>query len=218
MARISCLVEVAEGDVLIDEGTDSDEIGYILRGALGMVKTLEDGRSHIIGLLVPHGMYGRIFNGALSYRVEAISDSQLLKIRRDAFERILQDAPEIERRFLVEVLDELDAAREWILLLGGRRIVERLASFLLILSRQRRRDHRHAAPARPDGPDPFTLRIPLKRSDLARHLGTRPETLSRALHELEDDRVLRIVDPYKVEITDFEGLVDIAGHDLTLDS
>lgn len=200
--------DIPRGQRIVGEGGRSDEIGYLLRGALGMQKCLPDGRTHIIGLLVPTDMYGRLFDGPSSYDIVALTEARVLAFPRDAFEEILKTTPEIERLFLVNVLDELDSAREWILLMGGHKIVERVASFLLILFRRKLRatGPQGVAAAR-------TVDIPIRRTDLAHYLGTTPESVSRALHELEHDGVLRLKDAYRIEIADLPGLVRVSGAD-----
>ena len=130
-------------------------------------------------------------------------------------EKILRDVPEVERLFLINVLDELDAAREWILLLGGHKATERLASFLLILSRRKTRLWNAAQIKQPP---PIPIHLSIRRVDIAHYLGTRPETLSRAVHYLERAEAIRIVDPYRFEILDLDLLTEIAGHDLNVDT
>ncbi|TCM77336.1 Crp/Fnr family transcriptional regulator [Rhodovulum steppense] len=205
---IARLRDIPRGGVVVTEGGRPDEIGYLIHGALGMQKQLPDGRVHIIGLLVPTDMYGRLFDGPAAYDIVALTDARVLAFPRDAFERILVSSPEIERRFLVNVLDELDSAREWILLMGGHKIVERLASFLLILLRRMLRGGRHRVPGAP-----VTVRIPIRRVDLAHYLGTTPESVSRALHELEGQGLVRLRDAYEIEIADLPGLVRVSGAD-----
>ena len=210
LLAISELHTVPAGTVVIPEGERSDQLGYIVDGTLAMKKRLPDGRTHIIGLLVPTDLYGRIFDGASAYRIETLTEARLLSFDRAGFERILAGAPEVERMFLVEILDELDAAREWILLLGGRKVVERVASFLLILCRRRARE----LVPEPQAAGPVRVHIPISRTDLAQYLGARPESLSRALHELERVKAIHMNDPYDFELVDIARLVEIAGHDL----
>ncbi|MFN3938651.1 MAG: Crp/Fnr family transcriptional regulator [Gemmobacter sp.] len=200
--------DVPAGTVLIPEDTIAAEVGFVLRGSLGMVKVLPDGRRHIIGLLVPTDRFGRIFDGPSGFRIEALSDAQLLLIDRRAFEDVLRDHPEAERKMLVHLLDELDAAREWVLLIGGTRVIERVASFLLILLRR--------ADTTSGGNGGVVVQ-PLTRRDLASFLGARRESISRALRELQAGGVLRILAPNRFEILDVGRLVAIAGQDLVID-
>jgi CRP/FNR family transcriptional regulator len=199
--------DVAAGDTILERGVRSEDVGYVLDGTLAMVQVLEDGRKHIIGLLVPTDIYGRLFDGPSNYRVEALSAARILSFPRAFFEQVLRDNPEAERLFLVHLLDEVDAAREWLLLISGRKAVNRLASFLSILLR-RSKFKRIGGQA--------VVHVPLSRKDLAHYLGARPETLSRAFHELEGKRVLQIEDPYHFTIVDEEALIAASGDDLTL--
>ncbi len=196
----------ARGDVVAPADVESAEIGYLLEGALGIILPLADGREHIVGLLVPTDMYGRLFDGPPACRIDALSDGRLVAFERAGFEAILRREPELERMFLVSALDELDAAREWILLLGGAQVVERVAAFLLILARRR-------AEARPGGRAPLTVRLPARRADLCRSLGIRPESFSRALHRLADEGALRIVNPETFELRDLGRLAEISNQD-----
>lgn len=103
----------------------------------------------------------------------------------------------------MHLLDEVDAAREWLLLISGRKVINRLASLITIVLRRSRKGT-------------SVVHLPLARKDLARYLGARPETLSRAFHELEGRGILRIVDTYHFEILDERALVEASGDDLTV--
>jgi CRP/FNR family transcriptional regulator, anaerobic regulatory protein len=200
--------DVGAGEIIAERGVHSHEIGYVLVGTLAMVQVMEDGKKHIVGLLVPTDIYGRLFDGASDYRIEALSAARILSFPRAQFERVLRENPVAERLFLVHLLDEMDAAREWLLLISGQKAINRLASFLAILIR---RSHFR----RTEGP--VVVHVPLERRDLAQYLGARPETLSRAFHELERKGVLRIIDPRRFEVLNEPALMAAAGNDLVLD-
>jgi CRP/FNR family transcriptional regulator len=207
LLELATLRDVEPGEIVVERGVHSEEIGYVLNGMLSMVQNLEDGKKHIIGLLVPTDIYGRIFDGASNYRIEALTPVRTLSFPRGLFEQVLRENPDAERLFLVHLLDEMDAAREWLLLISGRKAVNRLASFLTILLRR--------SQFKKDG-NPMLVHVPLARKDLAHYLGARPETLSRAFHEFGRKGILRIVDPYHFEIIDRPALLAAAGEDLTL--
>ncbi len=201
------LHDVAAGETLIERGVRSESVGYVLDGTLAMVQILEDGRKLIIGLLVPTDIFGRLYDSHSNYRVEALSVAQILSFPRAFFEQVLRDNPEAEQLFLVHLLDEVDAAREWLLVISGRKAVNRLASFLSILLR-RSKSKRIGGKT--------IVHVPLSRKDLAHYLGARPETLSRAFHELKGKGILRIVDPHHFEVLDEQALTDASGDNLTL--
>lgn len=203
---------VATGTVLLADGRSSDTVGYVVSGILGMTKELPDGRKHIIGLLVPTDMFGRPYDTAVGYSVEALTEAEVVTCPSGAFEALLSKAPEAEHLFLVNVLDELDAAREWVLILSRPKVVQRVASFLLILARRKQREEEEDEEAEPEAG--VNLQVAVRRAELAQYLGARPESLSRAFHELERDGVIRINGPYDFDLLDIEALIEIAGHDL----
>lgn len=200
------LRELSAGEMVIERGVRSEFVGYVLDGMLGMVQALDDGKAHIIGLLVPTDLYGRLFDGPSNYRIQALSSSRVLSFPRALLEQVLRENQEAERLFLVHLLDEVDAAREWLLLISGRKAVNRLASFLTILARRSRYKRIGGV---------LVVHVTLSRKDMAHYLGARPETLSRAFRELERRGILRIVDPYNFRIVDEEALIEAAGDDLT---
>ena len=212
--KIAKIEKIKAGTVLSSDGSATDKIGYIIDGTLAMTKVLPNGHSQILGLLVPTDMFGRVFEDVPLYSITALTDAVIYSMLREPFEAILEQNPEVERLFLINVLDELDAAREWILLLGGYKVIERVASFLLILCRRRIRtsDRR---PLKQNAP--ILLHVGIKRSSLAQYLGTRVESVSRAFHELQARKSIRIIDAYTFEIVDVDSLVEIASHDMIRD-
>jgi CRP/FNR family transcriptional regulator len=197
---------VPPGTVLAAEGEEPDELGFVVGGTLAMSKSLPDGRTQIVGLLVPTDLFGRIVDGPHRHRVESLSDARLLCMRRATFETLLSRELAAQRLVLVRALEELDHARDWAVLLSGSKVVSRVAAFLLLLAERRR-----------SGPDRLAgrlqLRLELSRADLASYLGTRPETLSRAFHELADRGVIQILDPYAFQIDDLSALLEISGQE-----
>jgi CRP/FNR family transcriptional regulator, anaerobic regulatory protein len=201
------LRDIKAGETIVERRMQSEDIGYLLAGTLAMVQTLADGKKHIVGLLVPTDAYGRLFDGPSNYRIEALSAARILLFPRTFFEQILRENPAAERSFLVHLLDEVDAAREWLLLISGRKAINRLASFLIILMRRSRFKSAGKTPR---------IHVPLARKDLAQYLGARPETLSRAFHELENKGIVKIIDPHHFEILDDQALIKASGEDGTV--
>jgi CRP/FNR family transcriptional regulator len=65
---------------------------------------------------------------------------------------------------------------------------------------------------------PPAIHQPLSRRWLAQYLGTRPETISRALHQLEVKGAIRIESADWFFVTDTSKLAAIAGQDLAIDA
>lgn len=207
----AALEDFEAGETIVPDGTEAAAIGYVLGGILAMEKTLADGRRHIIGLITSCAVFGRVIEGPSNFAIRALSPARLLRFDRQAFETILASDPVLEQRFLIDLLDELDAAREWLLLSGGASVQERVATFLLILRRQQSQVAVHRAPR---AAAPPVIDLPISRKDCADLLGIRPESLSRAIHGLEAEGLIRLINPYRIELRDLAALASLSGHDL----
>jgi CRP/FNR family transcriptional regulator, anaerobic regulatory protein len=207
--RISHVRTYTAGETIIAEDEKSFMVGNVVSGVLRMSKTMLDGRQQIVGLLFPSEMFGRVFSDRSSFAVEAATDVTLCCFERNAFERLLAKKPVLEHQMLLMTLDELDAARDWMLLLGAQTVLERLVSFMLILIR---RSQRQKSPGASDG-EAFTLTIPISRKDLATYIGTTVETISRKVQHLSRKRTIRIIDPRHFEILNYGQLVRMSGRE-----
>lgn len=195
------------GQTVAFDGDEPDFIGCVKSGFLRMQKTLSDGRQHIVGLLVEGDMFGRVFDGPLHFAIEAATDAEICAFQRAQFEDILAHAPDLERVVLLNILNELDRARDWMVILSSQKVSSRVAGFLLIVC-SRFASVDHLLQARDDGLD---VKIPIGRADLAHLLGTRPESISRAIHALANAGCIEIVKPDLIRIFDFEALAAEAG-------
>lgn len=182
-------------------------IGIVGDGILRLQKAMLDGRQHIVGLLVEGDMFGRIFNEALHFSIEAATDAEVFTFRRRQFENMLVRTPELDKLLLQNVLSELDRARDWMIILSYPKIRARLAGFLLLFcTRFQAVDHLITVVD-----CSIRIHIPLSRPDMAHLLGTRVESISRALHALADDGLIEILRPDLIEVRRLEALFEEAG-------
>lgn len=197
------------GQTIADVGEEPEFIGCVQTGVLRMQKTLQDGRQHIVGLLVEGDMFGRVLGGPLDVAIEAASDAEVCAFRRAPFEALLAQSPELDRLVLLSILNELDRARDWMIILGTPRVRERLAGFLLVLCTRFATIDRLL---RTRGAT-LDVKIPINRTDLAHLLGTRPESISRAFHALADTGCITLRKPDLIGVLDLEALATEAGED-----
>jgi CRP-like cAMP-binding protein len=99
-----------------------DFIGCVLTGILRIQKTLADGREHIVGLLVEGDVFGRVFDGAAEFSIEAATDTEICAFPRAEFEALLFQSPDLERAVLLNITNELDRAREWLIILSNHKM------------------------------------------------------------------------------------------------
>jgi len=198
----------AKGDVLAVEGDRAAQIASVTSGVIKMTKTLSDGRQQIVGLAFPSDMVGRPFATDNTVRVEAATDTTLCSFDRAHFEQLLKEHPAFEGLLLRMKLDELDAAKEWMLLLGRKSAKERVASFLSMLA------DRQLAPdgTRLPRTSPITFELPLSRAEIADYLGLTLETVSRQVSKLRELGVIVIEDGRTVSVPDRQKLAALSGN------
>ncbi len=197
----------APGETIIWAGEEMDFIGSIVSGVAMLQRNLPDGRRQMVGLLLPSDYVGRPGRQKASYDVVAASEVTLCRFRRRQFEELTRDIPSLERRLLQMTLDELDAAREWMLLLGRKSAREKIASFLVILAR------RNTALNGGRETGAITFDLPLTREAMSDYLGLTIETVSRQMTALRKDGLIALKGTRHVTIPDLADLLMEAGDD-----
>ncbi|SFD96881.1 CRP/FNR family transcriptional regulator, anaerobic regulatory protein [Sulfitobacter brevis] len=194
--------EVAAGTELVAAGVQTDGYANILSGIVKLSKLMADGRQQIVGLQFAPDFVGRPFAASSDVSAEAASTVRICTFPRSALEDMVRQSPGLEHRLHEQALRELDDAREWMMTLGQKSAAEKVATFLLLLSR-------HVDPLVEGYSD--HLEIPLKRSDIADFLGLTVETVSRNLTQLRKAGVLTIQKNRLVTVNDFSLLETAAG-------
>jgi CRP/FNR family transcriptional regulator len=184
-----------------------DFVASVVSGIATLTQTLEDGRRQMVGLLLPSDFVGRPGRATAAYDVTATTDLVMCCFRKRPFEELMLNTPHVAQRLLEMTLDELDAAREWMLLLGRKTAREKIASLLAIIAR---RDATLRLRA-PKGQLVFDL--PLTREEMADYLGLTLETVSRQISALKRDGVIILDGKRHVTIPDLERLMEEAGDD-----
>ena len=63
------------------------------------------------------------------FDVTAVTELRLCVFQRNKFEQLVREMPNLEHRLLEMALDELNSAREWMVLLGRKSAQEKLAIY-----------------------------------------------------------------------------------------
>lgn len=212
LSEISHRKKYSAGQMILSDQEPVTFFANIISGTIKLTKTIADGRQQIVGLLFPPDFLGRTFSRSNPYFAEAASDVEVCMFPNDAFERLIDVYPELKHRLFERTLDELDAAREWMLLLGRKTAEEKVASFVLLLARRSViADCAHQSEV---GSRRFEL--PLRRADMADYLGLTIETISRQLTRLKAAGIVNMIDTRTLEVPDMAGLTEVAGHDAGL--
>lgn len=193
------------GQTIVAEGERTQALGSVVSGVVALHKTLEDGRRQMVGLVFPSDFIGRPLRPIAHYDAVAVTEVQMCLFHRSQFEKILVESRTLERRLLEITLDELDAAREWMLLLGRKTARERLASFLMILADRQSKLLKRSAE------NGLAVPIPLTREAIAEFLGLTIETVSRQFTGLRKDGIIELPDRRSFLLRDIRALRRMAG-------
>jgi CRP/FNR family transcriptional regulator len=203
LARLNAIVlseDFAARTVLLVEGDEAESLFNITAGTVKIYKLLADGRQQITGFLFPGDFVGLATAERYAYSAEAVTDVTWCRFPRRKLERLLTDVPALERRLLGIASNELAAAQEQMLLLGRKTAREKLASFLLMLSRRMERAGRAPSP----------IALPMTRADIGDYLGLTLETVSRVFSQFRRDRRIAFRRGGSVELLDPTALATIA--------
>lgn len=195
------------GEPIIWAGDEMRYVGSVVSGVASLSQTMEDGRKQMVGLLLPSDFVGRPGRSHAAFDVEATTEVTLCRFERKPFEKLLEDLPRLRKRMLEMALDELDAAREWMLLLGRKTAREKIASLIYIIAR------REAALRSGSGDMVAEFDMKLTREAMSDYLGLTLETVSRQINALKKDGVIELLGKRHVRITDIARLLQETGDD-----
>lgn len=195
------------GQTMIWSGDKMDFVASVVKGVATLSQTMEDGRTQMVGLLLPSDFIGRPGREIAPYNVIAVTDVTVCCFRKRPFENLLVQTPHIGQRLLEMALDELDAARDWMLLLGRKTAREKIASLIAIIAR---RDHELQG-GTPSGA--LSVELPLTREAMADYLGLTLETVSRQVSALKKDAIIQLEGKRKVIIPSMAVLLEETGDD-----
>ena len=151
------------------EGEASRHVYKVVSGAVRTYRVLSDGRRQIVEFHTPGDVFGLDGERCHALGAEAIRETILQVMRRDAF---LQEQG--AESAIQALLKKFHRAQAHMLLLGRHTACERVAAFLL--------DFRDRA----GGGD--AVELPMSRQDIADYLGLTIETVSRTFTQLQAAR------------------------------
>jgi len=188
---------------LFREGDPALNVYSLVGGCVKLSKLLGDGRRQVVGFLFPGDFFGFAPGEAYPMTAETITPAGLCRFGRNQLSRLRERTPDLERRLMDRMIFELAAAQEQMLLLGRMTAREKLAHFLIMLSR---RALERGEPASP-------VAVPIGRLDVADYLGLTIETVSRTLTAMKKDGLIALPTLGVAELLDLEALRRIAeGH------
>jgi CRP/FNR family transcriptional regulator len=200
LADIMTQIELAPQKTIFYEGDPADYLYNVTRGAIRLHKLLPDGRRQITDFLFPGDFVGLAVNDVYAYTAETVDTVHLCRFPSSRLQALIEESPRFERRLLGMASNELVEAQDQMLLLGRKTAQEKVASFLLMMSK------RAAKRGRPSN----LIELPMGRADVADFLGLSTETVSRTFTQLKTSGVIQLLDNTHVRLKDRGALKHLA--------
>ncbi len=192
----------ATGDYLFRTG-DRFKSLHAIRGGSFKTRVLhEDGREQVTGFLMAGEIIGLDAISTDFHTCEAVAmeDSEVCELPFDQLEELSRDIPSLQRHLHKIMSREIVRDQGIMMLLGSMRAEERLAAFLLNLSK---RNSAHGLSA-------TKLMLRMSRLEIGSYLGLKLETVSRAFSHFQEDGMIR-VKARAVELLDIQKLRALVG-------
>ena len=188
---------VRRGGALFHVGDPFNELYAVRTGFFKTCVASEDGASQVTGFQMAGEMLGldAISHDRHTCDAIALEDSQVCVIPYDRLEALSREFVELQQAFHKIMSREIVRDHGVMLLLGSMRAEERLATFILNLTRRLK--------ARGFSPSALVLRM--TREEIGSYLGLKLETVSRTFSKFHEEGLLA-VRQREVRVLDEEGL------------
>ncbi|WP_153733112.1 Crp/Fnr family transcriptional regulator [Sporosarcina obsidiansis] len=183
------------GKTIYHSGDHSEGLYILHKGRIKVYRLSENGKEQLVRILEPGSFTGELSlfdakpHDAYAETLEAV---ELCIIHREEMQQLLQDHPEISLRMLMELSARLADTEQRAARIAMESAETRLSLYLADLSEEQQQ---------------LKVQLPMSRKDLASHLGTTPETISRKLSVLEEQGWIRQTGSMTIEILDLDSLL-----------
>ncbi len=175
----------AAGEDVISQGDRTGGVKLLLEGFACRYKALEDGRRQVVAYFVPGDLCDlRVFIlKRMDHSIGAVSASKVATISPENVLRLTHDYPALTRALWWSTLVEEAIAREWIVNVGQRNALERMAHLFCELL------YRFRAVGLNDG---MSCTLPLTQVELAETLGLSSVHVNRTLQALRKRKLITL--------------------------
>ena len=156
---------------------------YVVRsGSFKTAISTSNGREQVTGFYFPGEFIGldAIHHQSYQSTARALESSSVCELPYEKLQEIGAEMPQLQIQLLTRLSKELSGDKSLMLLLGKKTSEEKVATYLLSLSK-RFNDRGFSA---------TDFQLSMSRSDIANHLGLAVETVSRILSRFQDDGLI----------------------------
>lgn len=186
---------------LFCEGDPASHVYLVDAGHICIYRMMPDGRRQVIDFAYPGDLVGLGALGSHAANAQATTKTRVRCIPVATLHEYATRDAQLNLKLFEALSQELLAAREHLFTVSQCTATERVAAFLLALSRRNGRR----------GEDPSEIVLPMTRTDIADFLGLTIETVSRTFSKFRAEGLIALDHCILVTIRDAEALADIAG-------
>lgn len=187
-------------------GDVRSHVHQIESGAVCLYKIMPDGRRQVIDFAYPGDFIGLGCEAEYALNAQVLEPTRLKSLPVSTLARMAGRDPGLGMKLYEAVSRELAATQDHLFTVGQRSASERVACFLLALSRRNARR----------GRDADTVVLPMTRSDIADFLGLTIETVSRTLTKLRVAQLIDLKQCTLVRLLDIVRLERLAGGEASI--
>ena len=204
LSRLACVFRPGrfrKNQILFFEGGVAQHLFALHAGLVKLVKSLENGKDRITGVLFPGQLFGleALSNPTYPLTAVALRDSEICAASREEVLVFLQSNPEIALGMVRLLVAEVGRVRTQVTEMSFKDARMKVATFLLSLFA--------SDPAPHNGRE--TLTLPLSRQEISEVLELSPETVSRTLTAFRRAELIVVRGRY-LTIQNLEGLQSAA--------
>jgi CRP/FNR family transcriptional regulator len=185
------------GDFLFRNGQSFRSLYVVKTGSVKTYTPSEEGGEQVLGFHLPGEIIGldAIDKEVHACSAKVLETSAICEVPFSRLEELSNRIPSLQHQMYRLLSKEISHDTELLLVLGKKSAEERLAAFLLSMSKRLRQR----------GLSPTDFYLSMSRHEIGNYLGLAVETVSRLFTRFQDEGLLK-VDRKHVELIDMEAL------------
>lgn len=202
LATIAAVIhpqQLKRGTILYQSDTEANTLYIVDDGQVKIYQLAANGREQLLRLLNPGDFDGEyaLFTANDTHRsfAETVTNATVCEIRREDFQKLLLKYPQLSLRILSVLAARVQQLEQQTTRVTTETVETRLALYLLDTADAAKTD---------------TVKLPMKKKDLATYLGTTPETISRKLTRFETAGYIQQLPQKRIKICDRDGLLFVS--------
>jgi CRP/FNR family transcriptional regulator, anaerobic regulatory protein len=204
LGRIVSLIvrkQYAKGELIILEGSNLESLIIVNRGQVKVFRDTHEGKEQILYIFSAGDFFGEknlLWNQEAAYNVEALEETNVCMIKKNDFQQLLREYPDIGLKIMEELCSRLDRLENTIESMGTKNVEARVNMVLLEFAGKYGKEHSKG----------LLIELPLSREGIANYIGLTRETVSRKMSLLQDEGIIEMIGNKKVVIINKKALED----------